>query len=122
MVRRYAQDAHKRYTAELAAMRERITDRPDDLTEDRFAEFYAARKHYNLYAEPLALDADGNSAFDDEKVMDRIHDARRSALRWLLQNKLPMSGISVVTQEIAQNEARRFLSNTDFVEMEGEES
>jgi hypothetical protein len=122
MVRKYAQDAHKRYTTELEAMRERITERPADLTGDRFTEFHAARELYNLYAKPLALDAVGNSAYDDAKVLDRIEDARRTALRWLLTSKPPMSGVMVVEQQIAENEARRFLSQMQVLDMqEGEE-
>jgi hypothetical protein len=120
MVRKYAQAAHKRYAIELEQMRERINERPGDFTGDRFAEYYSARELYNRYAEPLVLDADGNSAHSDEKLMDRILDARASALRWLLQNKLPMSGIQVVTQQLAENAARKFLSDTAFVDLEEE--
>ncbi|MFJ4902946.1 hypothetical protein [Streptomyces sp. NPDC088727] len=117
MVRRYAQDAHKRYAAQLEQMRERITERPGDLTGDRFADFFAAQVFYNLYAKPLALDAVGNTSYNNEKLMDRITDARDTALRGLLRNSLPMSGIGVVTQQIQENETRRFLANMTVLDM-----
>lgn len=120
-VRSYAKDAHKRYATELDQMRERINERPGDFTGDRFVTYAAARALYNLYAEPLALDADGNSPFDDEKVIDRITDTRRTQLKWLLTNKLDMSGIEIVMQQIGENAARKFLSNTEFVGLEDEE-
>lgn len=117
-VRACAQRAHKQYESQLQAMRERLTDRPDDLTGDRFAEFYAARELYGRYAKPLALNAVGNSDFNNEKLLDRIRDARQSALRWLLLSKLDNPGIHGVTQRIAENAARQFLSDTDFVGLE----
>ncbi|MFD8654968.1 hypothetical protein [Streptomyces mirabilis] len=119
-VRRYAQDAHKRYAKELADMRERINERPGDFTGDRFVEHQAARILYYLYAEPLALDSDGNSAHSDEKLMDRINDARATAWRALRTRQLSMSGIEVVMQEIRGNAVRKFLSDLEFIDLEEE--
>jgi hypothetical protein len=120
-VRRYARNAHKRYADERGKMRERINERPGDFTADRFVEYQAARALYNLYAEPLTLDADGNSAHTDEELMDRIHDARATALRSLRTNQLTMSGIEVVMQQVGMNAVSKFLSETEFVELMDEE-
>jgi hypothetical protein len=121
MVRKYAQEAHKRYAAALTGLQEIVNERPGDFTGDRFTEFTAARALYDIYNEPLALDAVGNTAFTDEQVLERIRAERTHALRWLLTSRPDGGGIHSVMQKIKEDETRRFLSNTDFVGMEDEE-
>lgn len=121
MVRKYAQDAHKNYANHLERAQTTITENPNDFTGDRFAEFYAARELYLHYSEPLTLDAVGNTAYNDGKVIDRIRDARASALRWLLSNKIDGGGIHTATQRITENAVRQFLRETAFIDEEDNE-
>ncbi|MFE6000411.1 hypothetical protein ACFQ6C_26680 [Streptomyces sp. NPDC056454] len=120
MVRKYAQDAHKSYVKELEVLQHGLSSRPSEIDASHFESFYAARVLYTLYAEPLALDAVGNTAYNDAKVMERITDARATQLRWLLQTKHDGGGMNAITLRLAENAARRFLSNTDFVDLEDE--
>lgn len=121
MVRKYAQDAHTRYMRALENVREMVTDRPGDFTGDRFTEFCAARAQYDIYNEPLALDAVGNTAFPDGKVVERIRAERTHAHRWLLTTHPDGGGIHSIMHKIKEDETRRFLSNTAFVDLEDEE-
>ncbi|MFH8483018.1 hypothetical protein [Streptomyces sp. NPDC018055] len=120
MVRKYAQEAHNAYEKERETLQHGVTSRPLELDANHFESFYAARALYTLYAEPLALDDVGNTAYNDAKVMERIRDARATQLRWLLQSKRDGGGMNAITLRLAENAARRFLSNTDFVDLEDE--
>ncbi|WP_331732092.1 hypothetical protein OG613_47425 (plasmid) [Streptomyces sp. NBC_00015] len=121
LVRQYAQNAQKRHAAALSKLQKIISERPGEFTGDRFTEYHAARALYLIYAESLTLDAVGNSAYNDEQLMDHIRDARANELRALLRNKIDASGIDGVTQHIAENAVRKFLSNTECVDLEDEE-
>lgn len=120
MVRHYAQRAHKDFKRQLDAYQDVTANRPMDLDDDHYAAFRSARASYLIYFNALALDAVGNTAFSDEKVVDRIRDARKSKLRWLMNNKLPLGGIPAATQQIEENAVRQFLSDTAFADTEGE--
>ncbi|MFI0967146.1 hypothetical protein ACH4S8_38030 [Streptomyces sp. NPDC021080] len=119
-VRTYAKDAHKRYATELQQMRERINERPGDFTADRFVEYQAARTLHFLYAEPLSLDDNGETSFDDEKLMDRINDARATAWRALRTRQHSMSGVEIVMQDIRREAVKKFLSDLEFIDLEAE--
>jgi hypothetical protein len=116
LVRRYAKSAHKEYIARLDTMREILADRPMNLDGDHFTNFYTARALYALYSEALALNAVGGSDYSDDKVLDRIRDARTSQLRWLLTNKLVNGGMYGLTQQILENAARKFISDMTVIE------
>ncbi|MFD7835669.1 hypothetical protein [Streptomyces sp. NPDC059761] len=87
-----------------------------DFQEYHIESFLLARAKYVIYAEALSLDESGQSAFDDEKVIDRVTDARRTRTRYLLSNRPSNSGIYAVTEKASENAARQFLSDTDFVD------
>jgi hypothetical protein len=116
MVRRYASNAHKGYTAKLENLRTILADRPMELDGDHFVDFYAARALYSLYEGSLALDAVGNSAYNDDKVLDRIRDTRKAQIDWILTSKLANSGIYGLTQQIAENAARNFIAQAAIAE------
>lgn len=121
MVRKYAQDAHKRYTSALERVREILAERPGDFTGERFTKFYAARALYNIYNEPLALDAVGNTAFTDDQVVERIRAERAHALSWLLTSRPHGDAMHALTAKITEDETRRFLANTSFLDEEPEQ-
>lgn len=120
MIRKSAQEAYQRYMKALNTVREVAADRPGDFTGDRFTEFYAARVLYNIYCEPLALDAVGNSAFTDDQVLERIRAERTRALRWLLTSRPFGDSMHALTQKIVEDETRHFLSQTAFIDEESE--
>lgn len=115
LVRRYARNIHEEYTAKLENLRTVLAERPMELDGDHFVDFYGARALYSLYAEALSLDAVGNSAFSDDKVLDRIRDARASQLNWLITTRASNGGIYGLTQQIAENVARTFIHQTAIV-------
>jgi hypothetical protein len=67
------------------------------------------------YDEALNLYADGETAYDDDKIIDRIQDKRNNLLGWLLQAKTQQPGLYADHQYCLQEAAKRFLSDTDFV-------
>lgn len=120
MIRRYAQQAHKRYTAALEDSRKVLAERPGDFHADRFTSLYAAGVLYDIYNGSLALDAVGNSALSDSQIIERTRAERRTALRWLLMTRPGGDTMHAVTQKIREDEMRRFLSDTVFVDDEPE--
>ncbi|MGW7100295.1 hypothetical protein [Streptomyces sp. NPDC054838] len=80
--------------------------------------FLEARAKYRIYSDALNLDENGQTSFDDAKVIDRITDARRTSLQYLLANRPAHPGIYAVADKASENAARQFLADTAFVDFE----
>ncbi|MGW9069245.1 hypothetical protein ACWGQT_07345 [Streptomyces yangpuensis] len=89
-----------------------------EVDEQHIDSFMSARARYRIYAEALSLDATGQTKFDDEKVIDRITDARRTRTNYLLSNRPNNPGIYAVADKANENAARQFLADTAFIDSE----
>jgi hypothetical protein len=69
----------------------------------------------NVYSEKLSLDANGDSSYDDDKILDRVEDQRRSLTDWLLGYRSQQSGMFSVHQHLTQEAAKRFLTETQII-------
>lgn len=115
MARHYAREAHKNYLAKLNRLKEVLDERPMEADDRHLSDFLEARSLYSIYTEALALDAVGTTAFNDDKLLDRLADARVSQQRHLLLGKADNAGLFGLVQRINENATRRFLTDTAFV-------
>jgi hypothetical protein len=115
-VRTYAKNAYTAYVGFAATLKAKL-DNPNtvDAVQD-FEKFMELRAKSAFYQETLSLDAEGNSPFDDDKVLDRMQDERQSLMRLLLQSTTQQSGLYAVHQHHVREADKRILSDTYFVE------
>lgn len=114
--RTYAKSAHAAFSAARERLADLATNRPLDLDIQHHEAFIATRALYTIYNRAILVDDDGNSAYNDDRVIDRLVDARNSNERWLKQSKTLQSGLNQVEAHHAQEAARRFLSDTAFLD------
>jgi hypothetical protein len=115
-VRTYAKNAYTAYIGFAETLKAKL-DNPNtvDAVQD-FEKFMELRAKSAFYQETLSLDAEGNSPFDDDKVLDRMADERKSLTRLLLQSSTQQSGIYAVHQHHVREADKRILSDTYFVD------
>jgi hypothetical protein len=115
-VRTYAKSAHTAYLGFAESLRQKLETGPNrvDSVMD-FEKFMELRAVANAYSEKLSLDANGDSPFDDDKVLDRIEDQRKSLTDWLLSYRSQQSGLYGVHQHLTQEAAKRFLTETQII-------
>jgi hypothetical protein len=123
-VRMYAKNAHTAYLGFADSLRQKLetgANRVDSVMD--FEKFMELRAVANVYSDKLGLDANGDSSYDDDKVLDRIEDQRRSLTDWLLSYRSQQSGLYGVHQHLTQEAAKRFLTETQIILLiEDEES
>jgi hypothetical protein len=117
-VRNYAQNAHTSYLAFADGLRQKLERNPNhvDAVMD-FEKFMELRAIANIYSEKLSLNAEGVTSFDDDKVLDRIEDQRKTLTDWLLGYRSQNSGLYGVHQHITQEAAKRFLTETQIIKL-----
>jgi hypothetical protein len=123
-VRNYAQNAHTSYLAFADGLRQKLERNPNhvDAVMD-FEKFIELRAIAHVYSEKLNLDAEGVTTFDDDKVLDRIEDQRKRMTDWLIGYRSQQTGLYGVHQHISQEAAKRFLTETQIINLiETEES
>jgi hypothetical protein len=116
-VRTYAKNAATSFAGQAKKLAEKAAERPNtiDAVQD-FEAFMSSRAMWNIYSEAINVSIDGSSPMDDAKVIDRIQDKRNSVRGWLLQAKTQNGGLYGVHQHFIEEAARRFLSDTYFVD------
>ncbi|MEW2497446.1 hypothetical protein AB0942_28500 [Streptomyces nodosus] len=123
IARTYAKSAHAAFSAACERLADLASNRPLDLDTQHHEAFIATRALFTIYNRAILLDDNGNSSYSDDRVIDRLMDARNSNARWLKQSKSLQSGLNQVEAHHAQEAARRFLSDTAFLDtdpVEGE--
>jgi hypothetical protein len=115
-VRHYAKNAHTSYLGFADGLRKKLETNPNhvDSVMD-FEKFMELRAVANIYSEKLSLDANGDSPFDDDKVLDRIEDQRKSLTDSLLGYTSQQSGMYAVHQHLTREAAKRFLTETQII-------
>jgi hypothetical protein len=123
-VRKYAQDAHSSYLAFADGLRQKLERNPNhvDAVMD-FEKFIELRSIAHCYSGKLSLDPEGVTTLDDDKVLERIEDERKRLTDWLLRNLSQQTGLYGVHQHISQEAAKRFLTETQIINLiENEEN
>lgn len=115
-IRTYAKNALSAYAGQVDKLRNKLDRNPNtvDAVID-FEAFIETRALANIYQE-LGFTVSSETGYSDDKVIDRIQDKRESLTRWLMQSKNQAPGLHAVQQHHAQEAAKRFLSDTSFVE------
>lgn len=114
-VRTYAKSAHAAYLGFADGLRQKLERNPNHIDSVMdFEKFMELRAVANVYSEKLSLDANGDSPFDDDKVLDRVEDQRKSLTDSLLNYRSQQSGMYGVHQHITQEAAKRFLTETQI--------
>lgn len=116
VARTYARSAYAAFDAARARLADLAANRPLDLDAHHHNAFIATRALYAIYHRALLLDDDGNSAYDDDRVIDRLKDTRTTNDRRLRQSKTLLSGLNQVEAHHHHEATRRFLSDTDFLD------
>jgi hypothetical protein len=116
-VRTYAKNAYTTFTGFADKLRQKMQLDPNtvDAVID-FEKFIELRALANIYQKSLNLDREGNSPFDDDKVLERIQAERESTRRLLLQSSSQQSGLFAVHMHLVREAEKRFLSDTHFVD------
>jgi hypothetical protein len=116
-VRTYAKNAYTAFTGISAKLKASLEDNPNrvDAVQD-FEKFIELRALANIYQEQLSLNSEGESPYDDDKILDRIQGERESIRRALLQSSSQQSGLYAVHMHLVREAEKRFLSDTYFVD------
>jgi hypothetical protein len=115
-VRTYAKTAQTAYLSFADGLRQKLERNPNHIDSVMdFEKFMELRAVANIYSEKLSLDANGETSFDDDKVLDRVEDQRKSLTDALLNYRSQQSGLYGVHQHITQEAAKRFLTETQII-------
>ncbi|MFF3787123.1 hypothetical protein [Streptomyces sp. NPDC001933] len=115
-LRTYAKNAHAAFASLADRLATRLKTNPLGVEARDHDEFMATGALLRIYHDAITLDGEGNSPDNDGHVLTRIRAARTVQSNWLRISKTLQTGIHAVQSHHAQEAARRFLSDTAFVD------